>query len=148
MDAKDFEDYLKNRYYKEIDWYDKKAALNHWTYQIIQFALIVLSAIMPVLILLGEKLLPWALSVSVFLTIGTATLKVFKFYENWINYRTTSETLRKEFFYYKARINDYENMDDPEAVFVNRVEALISREHGLWLMAQKQKERPRASNPS
>jgi len=140
MDTKSFEEYLKNRYYKEIDWYDRKAILNHWTYQIIQFTLIVLSAIMPVLIFLGEEVLRWALFVSILIIIGTSTLKAFKFYENWINYRTTCETLRKEFFYYKAKINDYENADDLEAAFVNRVEALISREHSLWLMAQKRKE--------
>jgi len=140
MNSKEFEEYLNNRYYKEIEWYDKKAARNNYAYKILEFTLIVLSAIMPVLIVIGGGLLEWALLISVLIAIETSVLKVFKFYENWINYRTTCETLRKELHYYRAKIDDYRDAEDPEAMFVNRVEALISREHSLWLMSQKRKE--------
>lgn len=140
MNPKEFEEYLTGRYCKEIEWYDKKAILNNYAYKILEFTLIVLSAITPVLIVIGGGLLEWALVLSVLVTIETSVLKVFKFYENWINYRTTCETLKKELHYYKAKIDDYKDVEDPEAMFVNRVEALISREHSLWLMSRKRKE--------
>ena len=65
---------------------------------------------------------------------------MFKYQENWINYRTTCETLRKEIHYYNAGINDYEKSDDPMALFVRRVETFISRENTLWLTEQKKEE--------
>ena len=69
--------------------------------------------------------------------VGTALVKTFKYQENWINYRTTCETLRKEKHYYDAKLYDYRDAKDPEALFVERVEALISRENTLWLISQK-----------
>lgn len=142
MDKKEFEEYLKNRYNQQIDYYNKAAIRNHRAYTILQFTLIILSAITPVLIVIGGESGRWlAVLVSAIVAITASTLKVFKFQENWINYRTTCETLRKEFHYFQARIYDYENVDDPEAVFVDRVETLISREHTLWLISHKREER-------
>ena len=141
MDKKDFEEFLKNRYYQQIDWYDRKAARNHWAYKILQSTLIILSAITPVLVVVGGALERWlAVFISALVAIEASTLKVFKFQENWINYRTTCETLRKEIHYYKAKIYGYGNTDDPEALFVDGVETLISREHTLWLVSHKREE--------
>ena len=58
----------------------------------------------------------------------TAGLKALKYQENWINYRTTCQTLRKEKHFYDAELNDYRGAKDKEAVFVERVESLISRD--------------------
>ena len=80
-----------------------------------------------------------AVVISALVAIGTSVLKTFKYQENWINYRTTCETLRKEIHYYNASLNDYNFSNDPMALFVERVEALISRENTLWLTVQKKK---------
>ena len=69
---------------------------------------------------------------SIVVAILAAALKAFKYQENWINYRTTCETLKKEWFYYEARIGDYSTAEDPQALFVERSEALISRENTMW----------------
>jgi hypothetical protein len=76
--------------------------------------------------------------------ILATSLKTFKFEENWINYRTTCETLKKEIHFYHAGIGEYEDSEDKEALFIKRVEALISRENTLWLttVEEKQKEKP------
>ena len=60
-------------------------------------------------------------------------LETFKLQENWINYRTICETLRKEIHYYNAGIGEYEHTDNKKKMFVQRVEAIISRENTLWL---------------
>ena len=85
-----------------------------------------------------------SLMTSVLVAILATSLKTFKFEENWINYRTTCETLKKEVHFYYARIGEYEDSEDKEALFVKRVEALISRENTLWLttVEEKQKEKP------
>ena len=74
------------------------------------------------------------------MAILTAALKTFKYQENWINYRTTCEALKKEKFLYEAGISDYQQSEDKEAQFVDRVEALLARENTLWLSIQKKKE--------
>jgi len=72
--------------------------------------------------------------------MGTAGLKIFKFQENWINYRMTSETLKKEKHFYDTDLDDYDDSDDKEALFVERMEPLISRENYLWFTTHRQKE--------
>jgi LPS O-antigen subunit length determinant protein (WzzB/FepE family) len=85
------------------------------------------------------KWLIWiTVAISAIVAIATTVIKTFKYQENWINYRTTCETLRKEKHFYTAKINEYDSAEDKEALFVDRVEALISRENTMWLTAQKQ----------
>ncbi len=101
MDDEMFKEYLTNRYYNQIEWYDRKAVKSKKIYVIFQGSAIVFSAMTPILILLGtewEKLA--AVIVSFLVAVGTAILKTFKYQENWINYRTTCEVLRKEIYYY------------------------------------------------
>ena len=77
---------------------------------------------------------------SVAVVILTAALKTFKYQENWISYRTTCEALKKEKYLYDAGLGDYQPGEDREAQFVDRVEALLTRENTLWLSVQKKKE--------
>jgi hypothetical protein len=111
-----------------------------------QWALIILAALTPVLIqfdmnpAIGKGLGHIATLTSVIVVILTAALKTFKYQENWINYRTTCEALKKEKYLYDAGLADYQQPDDRQAQFVNRVEALLARENTIWLSVQKKKE--------
>ena len=146
MNPEDFQKYLKERYEDQINWYDKKSIWNQKMYRRFQWIVIVLSAITPVLVAIVAirpevKGTSWlAVGISALVAIGTTSLKTFKYQENWINYRTTCETLKKEIHFYKAGIIEYKDAEDPEGLFVERVESLISRENTMWLMAQKPKE--------
>ncbi len=46
--------YLQSRYRHQVHWYDKKAIWNHRAYTVLQTVLIVLSAITPILIAIGD----------------------------------------------------------------------------------------------
>ena len=146
MEEKEFEKYLDDRYFDQIAWYDHKAIINQKLYRRAQWVLIILSAITPILIAIEaiSKKIPWLvwipLITATIVAILTSAMKTFKFQENWINYRTTCETLRKEIHLFNAGIGDYADVVDREALFVERVESLISRENTLWLTVQKQKE--------
>ena len=142
METAEFEKYLEERYYPQIKWYDMKAISNQNIYKIIQWIVIILAAVTPVLVAIVdvETWVRWvAVVISALVAIGTSVLKTFKYQESWINYRTTCETLRKEIYYYNASINDYGTSNDPMALFIERVETLISRENTLWLTVQKKK---------
>lgn len=141
MESSEFEKYLEDRYYPQIEWYDKKSIRNQKIYRILQWGVIILAAVTPVLVTIGGTWERWsAVVISCLVAIGTASLKTFKYQENWINYRTTCETMTKEIHYYNAGIDDYKDTDDAMGVFVKRVEALISRENTVWLTAQNKKD--------
>ena len=141
MKKKDFKEYLENRYKDRVAWYDNKAIWNHRVYQVFQWTAIVLSAVTPIFIIIGEGAIKWlAVAIAVVVAITTAALKTFKYQENWINYRTTCETLRKEIHYYEAGIQGYDTTDDKEALFIERVESLISRENTLWVVSHEKEE--------
>jgi hypothetical protein len=136
MNDQEFEKYLKERYYPQIDWYDKKAKQNKFMYTLFQWILIILTAITPIIIAL-DLAKPIQIVITSFVAILTTGIKTFKFQENWINYRTTCETLKKEIHFYSAGIDDYAGVKDKEAKFVESVESLISRENTLWLIISK-----------
>ncbi|WP_440956891.1 DUF4231 domain-containing protein [Methanosarcina sp. Mfa9] len=144
MDEGKFKKYLEERYRDQINWYDKKSLDNQKIYKKFQFILIILSSLTPVLIVIefcqpANWLLKWSpVLTSVIVAILTSVLKSFKYQENWITYRTTCETLKKEYYYYEAGINEYGEVEDKEALFVERVERLISRENTLWVESCKE----------
>jgi len=147
MDTESFQKYLKERYYDQINWYDTKSMQNQKWYKRFQWAIIILSAITPVLITLDWRLpsnsvLGWIpIITSVLVAISAAALKTFQYQEQWLNYRTTCETLRKEIQYYDAGIDEYAVVSDREALFVERVENLISRENTLWVHIRKEQNK-------
>jgi hypothetical protein len=146
METEAFQKYLKDRYEDQINWYDKKSAWNQKLYRYFQWSVIILAAVTPVLVAAGFEAARWpAVIIAALVAIGTSILKTFKYQENWINYRTTCETLRKEIHFYNAGVGDYRDSEDREALFVERVESLISRENTMWLTTQKPKEGKKSS---
>ncbi len=143
MDKDTFAHYLKDRYEDQISWYRKKAATNKNRYNLFQWSVIILAATVPVLVTAGpastnENPMIWWITVvaSVLLAIGTAGVKAFKFQENWITYRATSERLSQEKFFYDGSVGEYGATDNKESLFVKRVEALISGESAQWVSNQ------------
>ena len=144
MNKDDFQKYIDERYYDQIKWYDEKSEKNKKLYEKFQFGLIIFSAITPVLIAIQmdpiiSSYLKWfPIITSVFVAILASVLKTFKYQENWLNYRTISETLKKEIHFYNGNIDDYDGVEDKEALFIGRVESIISRENTSWVNCFKE----------
>jgi len=149
MKNEDFKKYLSERYQPQISWYDNKSIYNQKMYKWLQFFLIVFSSLTPILIIIEklddfkeyESLFWLPVTTAVLVAFITSLLKVYRYQENWINYRTTCETLKEEFYYYESANGEYADMDDSEKLFIERVESLISRENTLWLTAHKLNEK-------
>jgi hypothetical protein len=93
--------------------------------------IIVLSAIIPISLMLD--LTKWLSIIGAILICVSAMFKAAFGYEwKWINYRTVTEALRKEIHYYSARIGRYAFQENVNALFVQQVESLISRDHTMW----------------
>ena len=154
----DTQEFSQSRYEDQANWYDAKASENQKTYKRFQWTTIVLSAITPVLIGIeidlfgGDILRRLAMLTSVIVAILTSAQKTFRYQENWINYRTTSETLQKEIHLYRVGIGEYGAVSDKEALFVSRVESIISTENTMWVARQKsesdQEQTEDKSNPN
>ena len=143
MQEEKFEKYLKERYECQVKWYDKRSSRNKRYSHGFQWTAIIISASVPVLVTLmpsSQWITIITIILSIVLAIATASLKAFKFEENWISYRTVAETLKKEKYYYDAGSTEYATTEDKKRLFVERVEALISSENTLWMAIQRKKE--------
>lgn len=61
---------------------------------------------------------------------------------NWINYRSTAESLKHEKFLYLSGAGPYQGNDDDKRLLAERTEALISQENTTWTSGQQQATRP------
>ena len=139
MDDNKFEKYWKERYEEQMKWYAKKAAYNKKRYLYIQLSMAILSALTPLLIAMDfvfteYDILKWiSICTSVSIAILVSCLRIFNFQENWVNYRTTRELLKKEQHYFEADTSGYNKVQDKQALFVRRIESLISQTHTKWI---------------
>ena len=65
------------------------------------------------------------------IAVISTIISLNQFQENWIEYRTTCESLRHEKFLYLTKAEPYNN-EEPFGLFVQRVESLISKENSSW----------------
>lgn len=144
MDNEAFNQYLENRYQKQMDYYSHSSGKNQKKYRNFQWILIVLSAITPVLAALDWVALNLQIVVvviSAIVAILTTGLKTFQYQELWASYRATYEQLKPEIHYYNFNVGPYgEAGIDKESLFVTRVESILDKEHQGWPPAKKIRE--------
>jgi len=140
MDNTTFKNYLDNRYYDQLNYYEKSSGKNQKKYRYFQWVLIILSASTPVLAALNPdfELQYLVVGVSAIVAILTTGLKTFQYQELWANYRATSEQLKPEIHYYNFNVGPYGMPGiDKEALFISRVETILDKEHQGWPPAKK-----------
>jgi len=139
----DHEKYLTNRVNNQIIWYNKKSRRNKAHYYILRSIEIIAAAIIPFLSgnFTGETtdLRIYVGILGVIIIIITAIISLFQFQENWISYRTTSETLKHEKNLFLTKVEPY-NIENHFSLFVQRVESLISKENTNWFQYIKPKK--------
>jgi len=139
MGRRKIDQYMKERYEDQVRWYDEKAIYCKRMNYLCQIPIIIMGPLITVFALLEYKWITVLLSAIMSILIGI--LNFCKFEEKWHNYRTTCETLKKEKYFYEYRLNEYRDAEDPEELFINRVESIISREHTKWLRIEKEKRK-------
>lgn len=142
------EDYLEKRVDAQITWYDNKSGQNQLWFKVLRIVEIVSAALIPFLSLISSKheSLPYVIAVfGMVIAVSAAMTSLFKFQENWIQYRASAEQLKHEKFLFQAGAGEYERPDS-FASFVERVESLISRENSLWAQQAKKQEKTELEN--
>ena len=129
------DDYIKYRLDDQINWYDNKAASAQRWYKVYQVAELIIAALIPLLSGYAASSTLIAIIIGVggaLITLIEGICKLFRFHENWIEYRSTCELLRHEKYLYEMRAFPYCKEESYEQMFVKNVESLISAESSKW----------------
>jgi hypothetical protein len=141
MSEQEFEKYLTSRYSSALQFYDRRACQNKWGYRALSVYIIIASAALAALGTINEppqRVLVAVLSPTIAIAMGVISL--FQLQQNWLSYRATWDALKREPHLRTARLSDYSTTTDPNALFVHRVEALLSKEGAEWLNRQSRDE--------
>src|ERR1700726_4760530 len=65
-------------------------------------------------------------------------IQLGQFQQNWLLYRATREALKREDFLHSGKAGPYLRAPDPDALFIERSDAIISGENLKWLASQEQ----------
>ncbi|MCR9141009.1 MAG: DUF4231 domain-containing protein [bacterium] len=134
------EDYIKQRVDDQIDWHSKKSSRNRKIYQGLTLLAIIAAACIPLLsaaTLLGDEpgvAAPLAAGVlGVLITILSGTLSLFRFHENWVEYRLIVEALKRERFLFLAGVTPYDPQSPEKFTrFVENIEGMIAKTVISW----------------
>lgn len=144
----DEKEYLKSRLDDQITWYDKKSQFNQKMYKRLVLIEILFSISIPFLTSYANdetpiiKVIIGVVAVAIAMIAGIMNL--YKFQENWINYRTTSETLKHEKFLFMTKSGVYREDKSQETAYnnlVTRIETIISKENTNWQQKLNKKEK-------
>ena len=121
----DMKSYMEKRVDDQISWYDAKSVHCQKIYKFYQTAEIIIAALIP--------LLSGYSNMHISIAIIESITKLFKWHENWIEYRTTCELLRYQKALYLTKSAPYNT--EPETIdniFVRNIENIISSENNKW----------------
>jgi len=129
------DEYFEQRLTDQIDWYDRKSSSNKKMFMRLRALEIGMALTIPFLagyVPIFKEPITLIIGLASILVAGIASiLTLYKFQENWIEYRTLSEALKYEKFLYLTKAGVYRNATSfPD--FVERVEGILSKENAKW----------------
>jgi hypothetical protein len=131
------DDYIEKRYKRQLQWYEEYARNSRITYYILQFSIILLSALIPVINVFPsdsdkpENIRIWSAILGALIVILLGVLQITKSKENWISYRATAELMKSEYQKFKMEIGEYaisDTVDEQKRnqFFITRMETIFS----------------------
>lgn len=143
------EEYLKGRVDDQIHWYEVKSSRNKNYYYVIKVIEMVLAILLPFISRydsIGElKVITVAGIIGTTIAIIAGLGILFKFHDKWIEYRTTVEALKHEQILFVTKAGPYKNQNR-FPLFVERFEAIISKENTNWAETFKSSEEVKRSS--
>jgi hypothetical protein len=76
-------------------------------------------------------------SLGVLIVVIQGIQQLFQLQTNWILYRSTCESLKREKYLYLGNAGPYAATQNPHALLAERVESLISKELAGWTSSQQ-----------
>ena len=140
----DKDNYIKDRLEEQQKWYEGKASENKTKHHILQIIIISSGALIPIINSIPYSDIEVRIISSILggiVIIITGMIQLKKYQENWIQYRTTEEIIKKEKFLYLNNAGDYSNLDDDEKhrLLVERTELVISNQNVNYFSTHSEK---------
>ena len=132
-------EYLKQRLDDQIDWYDRKSVANQAAYKRLRLIEIIAAASIPLLAGFGRDSATVSFGIGVLgliVAVLAGIVGLYRFQENWIEYRTAAESLKGEKYRYLARAEPYAG-GRPFELLVQRVESVLHRETTDWTRSMR-----------
>ena len=128
------DEYISDRLDGQIGWYDKQSQRSQRWFKLLRGVEIIAAAAIP--LIAGFALDPFTTLLVVSLlgasiAVFSSIVSLNQYQENWIEYRTTCESLKHEKFLFLTKAEPYHE-DDSFSLLVQRVESLISKENSAW----------------
>ncbi|HVG19437.1 MAG TPA: DUF4231 domain-containing protein [Blastocatellia bacterium] len=124
--------YLAARLEEQGRWHSKKATWNKRRYYTVEIITILAGALIPIINAVDgmseyNRRLSSSLLAALVVTV-VAISKLFKFQENWLNYRAIAESLKRERELFVNEVGDYRVADEKERtrLLVERGEAILA----------------------
>ena len=131
MDESAIKRYLAEDYAKALKFYDDRARSSKTVYRAFSIYLIVASAVLTPLVALAPDQDCWRIitaALSATLVIATGMLAHLKSHENWLSYRASWDALERERRLFETASGPYRSVPDKAALFVERVEVVLTKE--------------------
>jgi hypothetical protein len=150
MGLSNISSYVDKRLENQIAWYEKKATENKNMFHYLQVVIIVASAIIPLVNLIDIPLQTRVTSaiLGAIITGITALTQLKKYQENWLLYRSTEESLKREKFLFLNNAGNYSNLADDvkSKTLVESIEAILSSETSRFFAMHQPRSSPEASS--
>jgi uncharacterized protein DUF4231 len=124
----------------QIRWYDLHSGRQRRAFYSLKIVTIIAAATIPLL----AAILPnghWnqivTSSLGALIVVIEGIQQLFQFHTNWILYRSTCESLRREKYLYLGNAGPYAAAQNSHALLAERVESLISKELAGWTNSQQ-----------
>jgi hypothetical protein len=116
-------------------WYSAKSRASRAMYIRLKTVQLVLAAVIPVISVASASDWQRWLSAGMGALIGIVEgiVQLGQYQQNWLLYRGTSEALKREEFLHSAGAGPYAGLANPDALYIERCDAVISGEKTNWL---------------
>lgn len=135
--VENFDEFYEEYFEARRDWYDRRASANRRRHRAIQGTKIGLAAFLPLAVSLfpvtGSVLWQVSILLASVALIGVECLgRAWRPQKKWLNYRTIAEGLRREEQMYRTTTGEYDDLNDTDGAFVERVLSLTDPEKRYW----------------
>lgn len=146
----DIQQYISDRLNSQLSWYSKKSQHAKKMYRTFQVVEIIIAASIPLLSAYTIENTTVAIIVGILgavITITESISKLYRWHEEWIEYRFTCEALKRHKILYLTNSAPYNTTQEiNDKLLVNNVEAIISSENQQWKIKSFETPEKKASS--
>ena len=132
------DEYIQTRLLVQLEYYERQSASNKRKFLGCSVVAIASSTAVPIIVIVtGERVvIAMAGALSAF---AIAIQALYQWRENWLEFRSTAEALRREQMLYETRTGPYAHLSESgiAGVLTTRVEDILATEHRTWRATQQ-----------